>query len=111
VIRLSRGDDVVLLATEPEEPAQEWLLETGVDLSADVLKVPHHGAATSVPEFFQAVHAQVAVVSVGENTYGHPVPSTLAAIRATGAQVWRTDERGTITVRFSDGVPLVEPAR
>ncbi len=111
VIRLSRGDDVVLLATEPEEPAQEWLLETGVDLSADVLKVPHHGAATSVPEFFQAVHAQVAVVSVGENTYGHPVPSTLAAIRATGAQVWRTDERGTITVRFSDGVPLVEPTR
>jgi competence protein ComEC len=111
VIRLSRGDDVVLLATEPEEPAQEWLLETGVDLSADVLKVPHHGAATSVPEFFQAVQAQVAVVSVGENTYGHPVPSTLAAIAATGAQVWRTDERGTVTVRFAGGVPLVEPAR
>src|SRR4029078_1436238 len=98
-------------ATEPEEPAQEWLLETGVDLSADVLKVPHHGGDTSVPEVFQAVHARVAVVSVGENTYGHPVPSTLAAIRATGAQVWRTDEAGTITGRFSDGVPLVEPTR
>jgi competence protein ComEC len=111
VIRLSRGDDVVMFATEPEEPAQEWLLETGVDLTADVLKVPHHGAATSVPEFFQAVHAQVAVVSVGENTYGHPVPSTLAAIEATGAQVWRTDERGTITVRFEDGIPSVQPAR
>ena len=76
VIRLSRGDDVVLLATEPEEPAQEWLLEqhaeAGLDLYADVLKVPHHGAATSVAEFFDAVAAPVAVVSVGENTYGHP---------------------------------------
>jgi beta-lactamase superfamily II metal-dependent hydrolase len=34
--------------------------------------VPHHGAATSVAEFFDAVAAPVAVVSVGENTYGHP---------------------------------------
>ena len=79
--------------------------------AADVLKVPHHGAATSLPAFFEAVHARVAVVSVGENTYGHPVPATLASIAATGAQVWRTDQRGTITIRFEDAVPLVQPAR
>jgi competence protein ComEC len=110
VIRLSRGDDVVLLATEPEEPAQEWLLEqhaeAGLDLSADVLKVPHHGAATSVAEFFDAVAAPVAVVSVGENTYGHPVPTTLAALEGARSTVWRTDRRGTVTVRFVDGVPI-----
>ena len=111
VVRVSRGDDVVLVASEPEEPAQEWLLDTGVDLSADVLKVPHHGAATSVPEFFQAVHATAAVVSVGENTYGHPVPSTLASIAATGAEVWRTDQHGTVTVMFDDGVPVVSSVR
>ena len=84
---------------------------TGVDLSADVLKVPHHGAATSVPQFFQAVHAQVAVVSVGENSYGHPVPSTLAAIEATGAEVWRTDQHGTVTVTFEDGMPVTTGVR
>jgi competence protein ComEC len=111
VIRLSRGDDVVMLATEPEEPAQERLLETGVDLTADVLKVPHHGAATSVPEFFQAVHAQVAVVSVGENSYGHPVPRTLVEIEATGAEVWRTDQHGTVTVTFEAGEPVVSGVR
>jgi competence protein ComEC len=111
VIRLSRGDDVVMLATEPEEPAQERLLDTGVDLAADVLKVPHHGAATSVPEFFQAVHAQVAIVSVGENTYGHPVPGTLAEIEATGAEVWRTDQHGTVTVTFEGGEPVVSTVR
>jgi competence protein ComEC len=110
VARVSRGDDVVLFATEPEEPAQEWLLEGEVDLAADVLKVPHHGAATSIPAFFEAVHAQVAVVSVGENTYGHPVPATLASIEATGARIWRTDRWGTVTVSFEGGIPLVEPA-
>jgi competence protein ComEC len=111
VARVSLGSDVVMFATEPEEPAQEWLLQTGADLSADVLKVPHHGAATSVPEFFQAVHAQVAVVSVGENPYGHPVPSTLETIAATGAQVWRTDQHGTVTVTFTGGVPVVSSVR
>ncbi|HEY6566651.1 MAG TPA: DNA internalization-related competence protein ComEC/Rec2 [Actinomycetota bacterium] len=111
VVMLSRGGDMVLLATEPEEPAQEWLLDSGLALQADVLKVPHHGAATSIPEFFQAVQANVAVVSVGENTYGHPVPSTLAALEATGAQVWRTDQHGTITVAFDEGVPVVTAER
>jgi competence protein ComEC len=50
-------------------------------------------------------------VSVGENTYGHPVPATLASIEATGAQVWRTDQWGTITISFQGGIPLVQPAR
>ena len=115
VIRLSRGGDVVLFATEPEEPAQEWLLEqrdeAGLDLRADVLKVPHHGAATSVAAFFDAVAAPVAVVSVGENTYGHPVPSTLQAIAETGAEIWRTDQHGTVTVTFEGGLPTVTADR
>jgi competence protein ComEC len=111
VIRLTRGEDSVLFATEPEEPAQEWLLEqrdqAGLDLHADVLKVPHHGASTSVAEFFEAVAAPVAVVSVGENTYGHPTVDTLDALADSGAEVWRTDQQGTITVAFHDGHPIV----
>ena len=111
VLRVTYGGDVVLLATEPEEPAQELLLQTGADLHADVLKVPHHGAATSVPEFFQAVDADVAVVSVGENDYGHPVPATLDAIAQTGAGIWRTDQHGTITVTFDANGPVVTAPR
>ncbi|MEX2275129.1 MAG: ComEC/Rec2 family competence protein [Actinomycetota bacterium] len=106
VLRVAWRGRVVLFATEPEEPAQEAMLEAGVDLRADVLKVPHHGAATSVPEFFQAVDAATAIVSVGENSYGHPVPSTLDAIEATGAQVWRTDEHGDITVTLGGQGPV-----
>jgi competence protein ComEC len=111
VIRATYDDSVVLIASEPEEPAQEALLEAAVDLRADVLKVPHHGAATSVDAFFDAVRARVAIVSVGENGYGHPVPSTLDAIAATGAQVWRTDRDGTVTVTLSGGNLTVESER
>ena len=111
VVRASVGEDSVVFATEPEEPAQQVLLDDGVDLHADVLKVPHHGAATSIEPFFEAVHAQIAIVSVGPNTYGHPVPEVLDWIRATGAEVHRTDREGTITVSFGDrGVPVASAA-
>ncbi|HUF60224.1 MAG TPA: ComEC/Rec2 family competence protein [Actinomycetota bacterium] len=111
VIRATYDGHVVLIATEPEEPAQEWLLESGVDLRADLLKVPHHGAATSVPEFFDAVDAEVAVVSVGDNDYGHPTAFTLDALAASGAQVWRTDRHGTITVLLTGPTLSVESER
>jgi competence protein ComEC len=101
VVRASLGEDSVLFATEPEEPAQQVLLDSGLDLTADVLKVPHHGAATSIEAFFQAVDPQLAVVSVGENTYGHPVPEVLDWLRGTGAEVLRTDLAGTVTVAFA----------
>jgi competence protein ComEC len=106
VILLTYREDTVLFAAEPEEPGQQWILDKGEPVHAEVLKVPHHGAATSLPAFFQAVDAKVAVVSVGPNDYGHPVPATLASIRETGASVWRTDQHGTITVTFDHGVEV-----
>ena len=110
VVRASLGEDSVLFATEPEEPAQQVLLDSGMDLAADVLKVPHHGAATSIESFFVAVGPEVALVSVGPNTYGHPVPEVLGWIRATGAEVFRTDRSGDVLVTFADGALLVDSA-
>jgi len=111
VLRVSLGEDVALLSMEPEKSAQQVLLDDGIDLHAEVLHVPHHGSSTSLPEFFQAVGAQVAIVSVGPNDYGHPVPATLAAVAATGAKIWRTDEHGTITVTFDGRGPVVASER
>ena len=48
------------------------------------------------------------IVSVGENDYGHPTAFTLDALAASGAQVWRTDRQGTITVVFAGPNPTVE---
>jgi competence protein ComEC len=108
VLRASVGEDTVLFATEPEEPAQQVMLDDSVDLRADVLKVPHHGAATSLEEFLLGVDAELAVVSVGPNTYGHPVPEVLEWLRDGGAEVFRTDQAGDITVSFSPSGPLVQ---
>ena len=110
VVRASIGEDVVLFATEPEEPAQQVMLDEEVDLAADVLKVPHHGAATSLETFFEAVGAADAIVSVGPNTYGHPVPEVLAWIRSGGTRVVRTDLSGTVVVTFDETGVLVESA-
>jgi competence protein ComEC len=108
VLRASVGEDAILFATEPEEPAQQVMLDDGVDLRADVLKVPHHGAATSLEEFLLAVDAELAVVSVGPNTYGHPVPEVLDWLREGGAEVLRTDQAGDVAVSFSTSGPLVQ---
>lgn len=110
VLRVSLGGDSVLLATEPEEPAQQALLDGDADLRADVLKVPHHGAATSIRPFFEAIDPAVAVVSVGPNPYGHPVPEVLGWLRATGAEVVRTDRAGDVTITFRAGLVSVDSA-
>jgi competence protein ComEC len=101
VLRLSSGSSAVLFSGDAEETAQEVLLEKRPQLlTADVLKVPHHGGDTSLPEFLGAVRARVAVVSVGPNRYGHPVPSVMAELSRLGMRVFRTDRSGDVTVEL-----------
>ena len=100
VLLLTYREDTVLFANEPEADAQQAMLDNHEPVTAEVLNVPHHGAGTSILPFFQAVHEEVAVVSVGPNSYGHPVPETLEELRDTGARVYRTDRSGDVTIRF-----------
>jgi competence protein ComEC len=79
-------------------------------LQAEVLKVPHHGGDTSLDSFLLAVHARLAVVSVGPNRYGHPVPRVLAELARGGKRVVRTDRAGDVTVTFLDGRLLLQSA-
>lgn len=96
----------LLLTGDIEPPTQAALLRSGADLSADVLKVPHHGSAHQDPAFLDAVGAEVALVSVGaDNTYGHPAPSLLAALAADGVDVARTDQDGAVAVVVDGGDP------
>jgi competence protein ComEC len=71
----------------------------------EILKVGHHGSSDDgLPELLERLRPSVAVVSVGEeNDYGHPAPSTIAALaQAEGLAVYRTDEDGRIVLE-SDG--------
>jgi competence protein ComEC len=111
VIVASIAEDTVLLAGDAEQPAQELLLERPDALVADVLKVPHHGGATSLPEFFEAVRAEVCVVSSGQpNPYGHPTPEALEWMRDAGCAIVRTDRLDDVIVRFEQGSPVVASA-
>jgi hypothetical protein len=69
----------------------------------DILKVAHHGSATaSTPAFLDRVLPKVAVVSAGAgNPYGHPARSTIDRLRATGADVLRTDTDGSVAITIS----------
>jgi beta-lactamase superfamily II metal-dependent hydrolase len=97
-----------LLVGDAERAEEDWLLAQHRDeLSAQVLKVGHHGSSTSSSDaFLAAVHPDVAVISVGAgNMYGHPSNDVLHALSRAGAEVLRTDESGTVIVR-TDGVHI-----
>jgi competence protein ComEC len=112
VLRMTGGGASILFTGDVEEPAQRELVAAyGSSLDALVLKVPHHGGNTNIPEFLQAVHAKVAVVSVGPNRYGHPVPSVLATLARDGMRVIRTDRAGDVTVVFGPGGLVLESPR
>jgi competence protein ComEC len=112
VLHISSGDGSFLFTGDVEEPAQaELLARYARALPAAVLKVPHHGGNTNLPEFLGAIHARVAVVSVGPNRYGHPVPSVLSTLRRNGMRVYRTDHAGDVTVELDHGSLLIESGR
>jgi competence protein ComEC len=84
----------MLLAGDIETIAQSELGH----LRAEVLKVPHQGAATSDPEWLRNVDADLAVISVGPNDFGHPSDWVIATLEETGATVVRTDLAGDVVV-------------
>ena len=79
------------------------LLREGVDLRADVLKAGHHGSAyASSSGFLAAVRPRIAFISVGRhNVFGHPAASTIDALTAVAATVYRTDQCGAITLKIT----------
>ncbi|MFE6825815.1 ComEC/Rec2 family competence protein [Streptomyces sp. NPDC057690] len=92
----------MLLLGDLEPPAQQALLRSSAAPSVrgvDVLKVAHHGSAYQDPDLIRAVAPRLALISCGaDNPYGHPAPSTVAALRAGGAAVLRTDRDGALAV-------------
>lgn len=99
VLRATTGGGRILLTGDVELAAQTDLLDDATDLTADVLKVPHHGSRYTAKEFLDAVRPRIAVVSVGAgNRYGHPNPTTVARLVAAGAKVLRTDQDGDVAI-------------
>lgn len=104
VLRLTTHGVTVLFSGDLEGDAQRALLERGVDLRADVLKVPHHGSRKQDPGFLDAVHARIALTPVGAgNPYGHPSLGTLSRLERDGARTYRSDRDGDVAIVVRGG--------
>ncbi|MFH9062691.1 ComEC/Rec2 family competence protein [Streptomyces coeruleorubidus] len=92
----------LLLLGDLEPPAQRALARSPAaeELeNVDVLKVAHHGSAYQDPGLMHRAAPRLALISCGaDNGYGHPAPRTVAALRAGGAAVLRTDRDGALAV-------------
>ncbi len=99
VVRATVGGIRILLTGDLGAEAERRLRSSGVDLAADVLKVPHHGSADADPGFLSATGARVALISVGaDNSYGHPARTLLESLARAGTRVHRTDREGELAV-------------
>ena len=108
VIRIDYGETSFLITGDAEETAEYMMLDTGLKLKADVLRVAHHGSAYSTSgAFLRAVSPSCAVISCGTgNDYGHPHARVLNALKKAGANLYRTDLQGTVCC-VSDGRTVV----
>lgn len=106
-VLVQNGDNRFVFTGDAEEAAEADILNNGIDISADVFKVAHHGANTAnTDEFLDAINPTYAVISCGEgNSYGHPRAGVLNKLRAADVKVFRTDEQGTI-VATSNGIDI-----
>ena len=102
VIKVSYGATSALLEGDAEKKTEKQVAQENPE--ADLLKVAHHGSATStIPELLAAVHPRFAVISVGaRNVYGHPRQEVLDRLADAHVLTYRTDMDGAVTF-YLDG--------
>ena len=100
----SAGDFDLLITGDMSGSTEKKLVETYALPNIEVLVVSHHGSRySSNIRFLKAVTPEAAVISVGDNNYGHPSEETLQRLLAIGADIWRTDQQGTIRITVNGG--------
>ncbi|MGQ9646265.1 MAG: DNA internalization-related competence protein ComEC/Rec2 [Thermodesulfobacteriota bacterium] len=104
VLKIQFGKVTVLLPGDIEQEAEYRIMRKGSPIQADILKIPHHGSASSSTQaFLHRVSPSVAILSVGERGPGRlPHPEVLRRYERLGARIFRTDQQGAITV-ITDG--------
>lgn len=92
-----------LFTGDIETAAAERMLREEIVVESHVLKVPHHGGfLDNISPYLEAVAPEVAVITVGNNPFGHPHPETESALAQKGIKVFRTDYHGAVMLQ-TDG--------
>jgi len=104
IIKLIYGQSKFLLTGDAGLEVEKKLIASDADLSAEVLKVGHHGSQYSTSEeFLDKVKSKIAVIMVGkDNDFGHPNLRIIKRLERLGADIFRTDLNGTVKI-LSDG--------
>ena len=110
VLRLDFGERSILFTGDAEDISEAEMVEKykGTNaLSADVLKVGHHGSNSSTTaDFLSLVSPDYAIISCGvNNEYNHPRPAIINRLNGVQAEIYRTDKHGTV-VLITDGEKL-----
>lgn len=108
VVRIDYGRTSFIITGDAEDWSEYMMIDSGMNIKADVLRVAHHGSNTaSTMEFLQSVKPEYAVISVGkDNGYGHPHQEVLDRLNEVGCTILRTDKLGTIVMN-SDGETII----
>lgn len=103
-LRITYGDVRFVFTGDAGVKEEQEMIDSGMDLEAEILHLGHHGSNTSTSTaFLKAVAPKVAIYSAGaDNSYGHPHAEVIAATENEGAEVFGTDVNGTILVQ-TDG--------
>jgi competence protein ComEC len=109
VIKLTYDDTSFIFMGDADSLSEGHIT---ADVSANVLKISHHGSRTSTSEsFLNRVSPKYAVISVGSgNSYGHPHDEVLARLDNAGISVFRTDLQGTIVFTSDGNIITVDTA-
>jgi len=106
IIRISNKNVAYLFMGDIERTAEEDIVEKYSDrLLCDVVLIAHHGSAYSNSyNFLKSTNAKYAIISVGENSYGHPADSTIETLLALGCKIYTTLDYGNICAYDKSGI-------
>jgi len=113
VLKVTHGENSFLFTGDAEREEENDIIDAGADLESTVLKIAHHGSASSTSdEWLNAVNPAAAIISCGmDNEYGHPTAEVLDRLKTRGIQTFRTDLQGNITIYEQDGKLVYETGK
>ncbi|MFA6735695.1 MAG: MBL fold metallo-hydrolase, partial [Saccharofermentanales bacterium] len=102
ILMVRYRDLEVLICGDATAENENLLVSTGKKIKADIYRISHHGSPRSTgDDIINAVAAEVAVISVGYNSYGHPSDIVISRLAESGAEVLRTDHNGAVIIRYN----------
>jgi len=103
VLKVSFGQMDMIMTGDAETQIEEKILESGVDIDAEILKSGHHGSDTSnSEEFLDAISPDYVLISAGlGNKHEHPIKEVMERFEERNIEVYRTDESGSVVVTIT----------